>query len=200
MDFYAAMHYIDWSTTNYQGNPGSDALICPVAVAKLGGKIYRLYTGNWGDLECHFFWSSLVFGYNGACQGYGDYIRNNLVGPWKPEELKDAASTFFIGDAVALTDPSPSYAPAEFVFWGRFSYWEVGVRSICFGVITVAAGRYQDNPPTTHTNGPNGTYWDGHVANVQVPPLSTPFAIRRFLTRDGTDTGAATWDHPVFPP
>ena len=50
-------------------------------------------------------------------------------------------------------------------------------------------GTYTDpGIESVHSNGPNGAFWDGHVENVEVPPISDPERLRKNLTRDGTDT------------
>jgi prepilin-type N-terminal cleavage/methylation domain-containing protein len=192
-DFYVALDYIPYTERNYQGNRGSDLLTCPVALSRLGGRIYKWYYWNWGNVECHFFVSSLVS--EGVLPGLTDkvppgYWRSNIWGPWKAEQLADPANAFLSGDAAVVADPHPSYVAnegAEFVFRRDFMYDDVGLRSTCFGAITLEAGLWTDEPPYYHQAGPEGTFWDGHVENVKPPRLGDNLnGFRRHFTRDGT--------------
>ena len=181
-DFYCAMDYIPLTLKNYQGNMGNDLLTCPLAIARLNGPIYRMYAGNWGNVEGHYFYSDLMF---------GDYDKNplfyrtNIYGPYKGEELTDAAKTAFSGDAVVFSDADPPYTGMSYVFALSFSWGNIGERSTCFGAITTWPGQYTDDPPYTHRMGVNAAFWDGHVENVTPPPISQRNALRPMFTRNG---------------
>jgi len=169
-DFYLALDYIPYTRTNYQGVPGSDVLTCPVAIARLDGKIHRITICNYGHAESHLYFSDLIF--QSAAQ-YG-IRRTNFQGPYKSEELKDAANTFFCGDGNVHF--SNIYSDGEYAFWFRFPRNGTET-STCFGAIITGwlTGSYMDNPPYYHQiGGPQAACWDGHVVVVSPPPLSTP--------------------------
>ena len=85
---------------------------------------------------------------------------------------------------MVYNDPYDGYR-SDFVFTAGFSWGNVGERSTCFGVITYEEGQWDEDPPTYHTYGPDGLFWDGHVETVQPPPVHERFALRKHLTRNG---------------
>jgi len=193
-DYYLWLEYIPLTHHNYQDQPGSDALICPVAVSKLEGRIAPFYLSRWGHFECHFWYSALTYGYQG--NDYHPYrYRTNDFGPYRPEELADAGKTFFGGDAVVVPDPIYGY---DWVFSRFFwpsllnkDYASGYFKSTCFGVIlrNWYNSVYTEDPPPYHSTGPNGIFFDGHIEKIDVPGISDSecMHLKQFLTFDGTD-------------
>ena len=157
---YLAMGYIP-STRTYQNFIGNNVLICPTARATLP-RIYYRYSGNFGDVECHYFLSDLICGSS----------RNNIDGAYKLGEIARPSDTFFAGDAVAWTNPVYNGYPVAMA--AAFSWGNINERSMLFGVQTTFSGyTYPPNPPTTHMASANGLFWDGHGATVAMPNPST---------------------------
>jgi hypothetical protein len=150
-----------------------------VARNRLDGRIYQIYLANYGNVECHWFWSALMY------EQYGRR-RDNVYGPYKTEDLKDPAQTFFAGDGEVYYGPY-SYYEADYAF---FFMWDHIERSTCFGTIVTWTSDYRDNPPYYHTYGPQTSFWDGHVETVTPPPLSKADALLANITRDGTKNTA----------
>ena len=179
-DFYCAMGYIplDNSTRSIISKTygyemtakGNDILTCPVAVRNLNGSIHVKYSGNWGNVECHFFFSELLSNSRGG-------ERTNRYGPYKIEEIPRPASTLFAGDAETFTD----YAHADYAFSSVFHT----ERMSCFGGIT-AFDYPRPEPEYYHHTTPNGTFWDGHVEGVTPPPDDDRETVKKMLGLDGT--------------
>jgi prepilin-type N-terminal cleavage/methylation domain-containing protein/prepilin-type processing-associated H-X9-DG protein len=192
-DHYAALGYIDWVKTR----PGdrmrgrSDLILCPVAQAKLSGIIYPLGTGNIGNMSMNYFVSSLSFGWRPNFT-YGE-VRTNIRGPYRPEELRDAASSFFLGDAICFEDPHPSY-DSDYAFWHMCDASKMGVKSTTIGPVvrwpSSVHRRTIDEPHWYyHSRGPMAGFWDGHVEKIDIPRYTgtdADYDHRRYLTRDGT--------------
>ena len=186
VDFYAAMDYIPFGVIGKDllGDPsrGNEIFMCPVAQTKLVGKFWRQYASGVGSLVCYNCFSGLLYHF------YGPEFRSYRSGPYKPEELADAATAILSGDAEVYyyaTGYPPGYGtPADYAF--AMGYWQgnVGSRATCFGAIVTWVGLLGDNYQYYHTFGPNGLFFDGHVENITPPPLSTPQAMLKNFTRD----------------
>jgi prepilin-type N-terminal cleavage/methylation domain-containing protein len=179
-DFYLALDYIPYGAKNYQGVPGSDILTCPVAVNRLSARVHKITICSYGNAEVHWFFSGLVYQQRNVDQRR----RTNFTGPYKGEELRDAANTFFCGDGNVYA--TTVYAPAEYAFW--FCYPDGA--STCFGAVVTAeftVASPTDDPAYYHQiGGSQAACWDGHVEVVAPPPLSTPDALVPRMSRDGT--------------
>jgi type II secretory pathway pseudopilin PulG len=193
-DFYCAMDYISLGKTRQyidgNGNTvqvlGNEILTCPVAVNRLSdGLIHRICRANYGNVETHYFFSSLIYQYRNDALAVR---RTNNTGPYKQEELADAAKTAFCGDGVVFADAGTWYPGVTYAFAAGFPEASAGERSTCFGAITTWGGSYTEDPPYTHKYGPSAAFWDGHAETVIPPPLSKPTALRPMLTRDGKPT------------
>ena len=178
-DFFVAMDYIS-AAKNYQGAHGTDVFVCPLARDKLRN-ISPTYDGNIGNVECHYFFSSLIT----APTTDPKWPRTNTRGPYRPEELMDRAQTLYTGDALAITDAGTPNKPLAAMV-ATFDWEDAGKRSTCFGAMVKRAGKLADNPEYYDRLGPVGAFWDGHVETVRVPPMSDTTALRKCLTRDGT--------------
>ena len=88
---YLALEYIPIVRT-YQGFIGNNVLICPSARGSLP-RIWPRYNSNYGDSECHYFFSDLIFGTGGKND------RQNYFGPYKLGEIAQPSDTYFSGDA-----------------------------------------------------------------------------------------------------
>jgi len=89
-DWYVAYGYIPMSTT-YAGNRGNDILICPSARTKFS-TIKSSYGGNWGHVEGHYTFSSLMSPHTNAGQP-AEKCRGNWYGPYRLNELANPECT-----------------------------------------------------------------------------------------------------------
>jgi prepilin-type N-terminal cleavage/methylation domain-containing protein len=180
-DYYFVMEYIPYTTRNYQGVPGNDLVICPILRDKRGPEgIWLRYTSNNGNVENHYGFSQLLYGYYRYSGPADDRVRTNACGPWKPEELADVSKSVFSFDGMVFgTDVYPKVSDAV------SRDFSIGERSTCFGAIVVWATSYLDDPPYYHQYGPQASHWDGHVEAYTPPPLSQHTAMRKQFSRDG---------------
>jgi len=181
--FYLALGYIALGKT-YQGFPGSNAFICPTAVATLP-KIYYVHMSNYGSTESHYFFSDLL-----AHSRYNlgpSFYRNNIYGPYRGEEIARPSETYLAGDAVhRLTSTYGGYGVAA---EHNFNTGNVGTASSFFGVVApqtvpnITPG--DPNPPAVHYSSANGLFFDGHAAAIPMPgtTASEMSLIRRHFTR-----------------
>lgn len=161
-------HYLAWGYlsvgTNARGNLGHEIYLCPAVrhmYANLGGQ----YAGGVGNAESHYFFSTLL--HRPTSQNTYRAIRNNAWGPYRNNQIKRPEATFLAGDAVAII---PGTGNEVIVAMQDLFTWEnVGELAGVFGVSAMIDRMWKDNALPHHPGGPNGLYFDGHVAAVQVP-------------------------------
>ena len=162
VDHWVSMDFLP-ASKNYRGQNGNDGLLCPQL--KTDFQLHTRYNGNWGNVECHFSFSTLL-------NGYGSSIRNNIQGPYRTFEPAHPSETFVAGDGFVYQD-SP-YANTDGNIAGAFNYWNAGERSQMWG----AKGYWSSSYPTTgepeyiHANGAgaNTLWWDMHASLASPTP------------------------------
>jgi len=178
-DHYVAMKYLP-ATTNAQGKPGHEMLICP-RVRRQFPDLASTYWQGTGNVETHYFFSTLIYRPT-VLSGYRR-IRNNVWGPYRLMQLKNPSQTFLAGDGIVITDDVE--AGGKRAMLDRFNLENIGEISVMFGVIASHHRSWKDNNTLYHKGGPNGLYFDGHVA--QVPPREDRYYLRRNFSADLTD-------------
>jgi prepilin-type N-terminal cleavage/methylation domain-containing protein len=180
--------------------------VCPLARSRFN-LLDGVYGGGWGRVRATVFWSALITSYpwqqsdtpNGA-------FRDNAYGPYKVEELADTSSTLWAGDGLAMTDTAPmgyGVGPADTTrgravgvdasFHRDFRYHHVGYPWRMFGAVTAYEqmtnwDKYVYTDWEYYHPNPCGVHWDGHVSAYTPPGDDNISAVRKHLTRDGTDS------------
>lgn len=193
-----------------------DVAMCPLA-RTTWDNISAEYGGEYGRVRASVAFSAMITSYPYWYKWTGDNnlassigVRNNMYGPYKPEELSDPSKTIWACDGMAMVkggqqmtrwNPdtnaaigAPIYSDVCFVRNQRFHHiagsntnnpWRL------FGVISAypdeeninglyrAWEYYHENPAAVH--------WDGHTSNYSPPGDDNYSALRKNLSRDGTD-------------
>ena len=215
-DFYMVMGYIDGAPGN-KGNrghkpvPENEILWCPIATNKLpGDDVYWRYNGNIGEIECHFFFSCLMYTHGYPYDGQtGNRYRTNIDGPWRPEELDVPDRTLLSGDAIATernvynndidVDGVRISKPISHSMTRNLPYQWAGVYNRWFGSVMIGWNESLASRPDRwfwhEIVPPSALFWDGHAASPDVPGVNDTYALRKYLTRDGSaDNEGAPWE------
>lgn len=177
-DHYLAMGYLP-VTTNYKGEPGSDMFICP-SVTRHYDAVAEQYWLSKGNVESHYFFSTLLTRptINTAVRK----PRNNVWGPYRTSQILQPGATFLLGDAMGYTDPAEPEKPAAMV--DTWNWDQIGENSTVFGVATTSIGTWLESPAPFHRGGPNGLFYDGHVATIVQPAPTNRYHLRPNFTAD----------------
>jgi prepilin-type N-terminal cleavage/methylation domain-containing protein/prepilin-type processing-associated H-X9-DG protein len=172
----------------------SDVLRCPLALAKLG-HLYGVYDGANGRIQSTYFYSCLMRQYANPWWGVNGSRRTNIWGPYRTEELANAADTYLMGDGNAqkantiyqwYIPPSWSFFNCDHAIQRDVQYAMVGLTWFYFGLAydTIAV----DNDPYYfyhEASGPIAAFWDGHVETTMPNTPADPFFMYKHITANG---------------
>jgi hypothetical protein len=173
------------------------------------GHVRTTYSAS-GLIMCYPYNADMTLAADTASP-YGHY-RDNYYGPYKPEELSDAAVTIWMcdgmdmgdvgatGEEIANIDPANpttclSHHQVDAGMTRYIRYHHIaGPGSSCTWRLFGCISSYNDenNPPSVFTpweyyhENPEAVHWDGHVATYSPPGDDNYSAIRKHLTRDAT--------------
>ena len=168
-----------------------------------------LFFGGYGWVRGSYAYSPLMMSwpYGTTAGPTGARTRDNTYGPYKSEEINDPSYTMWMCEGVAMADIRqlrwqvinvntagtaagvPIEVDAAYIRMFRYSF--VGSPYRMWGAISsineygVASYAFKDweyyhtDPPAVH--------WDGHVSSYSPPGDDNIYAMRKRLTRDGTD-------------
>jgi prepilin-type N-terminal cleavage/methylation domain-containing protein/prepilin-type processing-associated H-X9-DG protein len=183
-DFYIAADYVPMGRV--AGAPGSKLFICPKA-DKLGAGRHASANGAGGfdaysQTESHYSYTPLLTDkFRPSAPSYNNYRRCYGMGPYRAEEIRSHAETFFAGDGVLLTGYEASTASGSLAVRKTWGWENIGRAGPSWGAVsgptlwgTTISNTYifTNGVPTsfTHEDFANTLYFDGHAARLKPAP------------------------------